>query len=119
MAVSLVTGLGTLNAQALITKYSNQLRRNAILRDIYTNLKGQDIIYEGQRLAIPNGIYTNIKASDTAGANSVRVILKMPVNANIITGGGIALGTEVAPVIRSGKLYSSPYRFVLQAPPRN
>jgi hypothetical protein len=61
MAVSLVTGLGTLNAQALITKYSNQLRRNAILRDIYTNLKGQDIIYEGQRLAIPNGIYTTSK----------------------------------------------------------
>ena len=117
MAVGLVTALGTLNAQAVITKYSNQLRRKAILRDIYTNLKGADIIYEGQRLAIPNGIYTNIKASDTAGANSVRVILKMPVNANIIPGGGIALGTEVAPVIRSGTLYRANYRFVLQAPP--
>ncbi len=117
MGVNNYNNLGTLNPQALITKYSNDLRRQAILRDIYTNVRGEDIIYQGQRLSIPNGIYTKMKASDTSGANNVRVILKVPVNANILTANTVALGAEVAPVIRSGTLYRNNYRFVVQAPP--
>jgi len=117
MGVQNYNGLVTLNPQAVITKYSNDLRRQAILRDIYTNVRGEDIIYQGQRLSIPNGIYTKMKASDVSGANNVRVILKIPVNANILTANTVALGAEVAPVIRSGTLYRNNYRFVVQAPP--
>jgi len=117
MGVNNYTGLTNLNQQAVITKYSNDLRRQAILRDIYTNVRGEDIIYKGQRLDIPNGIYTKMKASDTSGANNVRVILKVPVNANILTANTVALGAEIAPVIRSGTLYRNNYRFVVQALP--
>ena len=117
MGVNNYTALSTLNNQAVITKYSNDLRRQAILRDIYTNVRGEDIIYQGQRLTIPNGIYTKMKSSDVSGANNVRVILKVPVNANILTANTVALGAEVAPIIRSGTLYRNNYRFVVQAPP--
>lgn len=117
MGINNYTGLTNLNRQAVITKYSNDLRRQAILRDIYTNVRGEDIIYQGQRLSIPNGIYTKMKSSDVSGANNVRVILKVPVNANILGGNAVALGTEIAPIIRSGTLYRNNYRFVVQAPP--
>lgn len=117
MGVQNYQNLTNYNAQALITKYSNQLRRKAILRDIYTNIRGEDIIYQGSRITIPNGIYTKMKSSDMSGANNVRVILKMPINANILRGNAVAMGTEVQFQIRSGTLYRNNYRFVAQAPP--
>lgn len=117
MGVATVTNLGTLNNQALITKYSTELRRMAIPRDIYTNLRGEHIIYKGQQMSIPNGIYTKISASDQAGANNIRVLLKMPIRANILRGNTTALGTEVAPVIKSATLYRNNYRFVVQDVP--
>ncbi len=117
MAVNQYTPLATLNPQAVITKYSTDLRRKAIPRDIYTNIQGEHIIYEGQRLSIPNGIYTKISAKDQSGANNIRVIFKLPINNNILRGNAVAMGTEVAPVIRSGTLYRNNYRFVVQDTP--
>jgi len=117
MGVALVTPLSTLNPQAPITKWSTELRRKAIPKSIYTNLKSDTVIYKGQQMAMPAGIYTKISAQTQAGANNIRVILKMPVNANILRGRTTAMGREVAPVIKSGSLYRANYRFVVQAAP--
>jgi len=118
MAVSQVTSLNTLTGgSSLITNYSRELRRKAVLRDIYTNLRAPEVIYEGQRMAIPNGIYGTIAPKDSNGANSIRVTLKLPINANILRGATVALNTEVAPVLRTGTLYRNNYRFVVQDEP--
>ncbi len=117
MGVAQYTPLTTLNQQAVITKYSTDLRRGAILRDIYTNVQGEHIVYEGQRLTIPNGIYTKISPKDTAGANNVRVIFKLPINAPILRANAVAMGTEIPPIIRSATIYRNNYRIVVQDEP--
>lgn len=117
-AVTQVTTLNNLSGgAAVIRKFSTELRRKAIPKSIYVNIRGETVIYKGQYMAIPNGIYTKIKASDKAGANNIRVTLKMPLNGNILRGRTVAVGTEVAPVIRTGTLYRANYRFVVQDEP--
>lgn len=117
MGVTNYTALSTLDSNAVITKYSIELRRKAVLRDIYTNVKADDILYEGQRLSIPNAIYTKMNPADVTNTTNTRVVLKLPVNSNILTANTVAMGTEVAPVIRTGTLYRNNYRFVVQASP--
>jgi len=117
MGVSLTTQLATLDPTAPVVKYSKELRRMSIPKDIYTNLRGDLIIYKGQAMAIPNGIYTKISAEDRSGANSINVLLKLPIRANPLRGRVIARGTEVAPVLRNARLYRNNYRFVVHDEP--
>jgi hypothetical protein len=118
MAVSQVTSLTALTGgSSVITNYSKELRRKAVLRDIYTNLRAKEILYEGQRMALPNGIYGTISPKDASGANNIRVTLKLPINANILRGNAVAVNTEVAPELRTGTLYRNNYRFVVQDEP--
>lgn len=117
MGVRIVTPLSQLHAQAPITKWSTELRRKAIARDIYVNLKSETIVYKGQQLSIPAGIYTKISGQVQSGANNIRVVLKMPINANILRGRTPAMGREVPPVIKVGSLYRGNYRFVVQSEP--
>jgi hypothetical protein len=118
MALNQYSSLNTLSGGASVVRnFSKELRRKAIPRDIYTNLRAKHIVYEGQRLEIPAGIYQSISPKDTAGANNVRVTMKLPINANILRGRTVALGTEVAPVVKTGTLYRAPYRFVVQNEP--
>lgn len=112
------TQLATLNPQAPITKYDTELRRQAIPRDIYTNLRGEGIIYRGgEQLSIPNGIYTKISSAVRSNANNIRLVFKFPVNANPLRGNTVAMGTEIVPVIRSATLYRNNYRIVVQDTP--
>jgi len=110
--------MSTLSSQSVVVNYDKELRRNAILRDIYTNLRADPtVLNDDSRMAIPNGIYGTISSKSLAGANSVNVGLKMPLNGNILRGGAVAIGTEVAPVLRNGRIYRNNYRFVVQDEP--
>ena len=116
--VGLPTTLNNLSGgSAVIRKFSTELRRKAVPSDFYTALRGEDVIYKGQTIQIPDKIYTKIKASDSAGANNVRVTLKMPLNGNILRGRAIAMGTEIQPIIKTGTIYRNNYRFVVQDEP--
>ena len=118
MAVSSVTSLSTLTGgSSVITIYDKELRRKAVLRDIYTNLKADDVLYDGQRMSIPNGFWWTVRPQGVMDANNIRVTYKMPVNSNILRGATVALGTEVAPVLKTGSLYRNNYRIVFQAEP--
>lgn len=117
MGVVNYSQLATIDPTAPVVKYSSELRRQAIPRDIYTNLRGDHIIYQGQRTAIPNGIYTKMKASDLAGANSVNVLMKLPIRANILRGNAVAMGTEIPPDLLNSRIYRNNYRFVVQDTP--
>ena len=117
MGVSLTTQLTNIDPTATVVKYSSELRRMAIPKDIYTNVRGDHIIYKGQAMAIPNGIYTKISAEDRSNANSINVILKLPIRANVIRGRGIAIGTEVAPQLRNSRIFRNNYRFVVHDEP--
>jgi hypothetical protein len=118
-SVTSVTALGTLDQNALITRYSQKLRRKMIASDLYVNLKApEDVVYQRDNpIDIPDGVWFKMEAGVTAGANNIRVLMKMPINANVLTGRTVALGREVAPIVKSGALYRAPYRFVVQATP--
>lgn len=117
MGVALTNQLANLDAQAVITNYSKQLRRRAIANDIYTNLRGEDIIYKRDQVPVPDMFYHKVEAQSLAGANNVRIVMKEPPNANILLGRAVALGTEVAPVIKTTTIYRNNYRIVFQAEP--
>jgi hypothetical protein len=118
MAINPYQTLAQMNPQAVRTVFDGELRRNAILQDIYTNLRAPETELTGDnRMSIPAGIYGSITARDLTGANNIRVFLKLPINANIIRGAGVAIGTEVAPQLRSGSLFRNNYRFVAQDEP--
>jgi len=115
--VAQYTQLTNLDSNAVIRRFSTELRRKAILKSIYTHLRGETLLYKGQEMAIPDGIYTKIKTSDLAGANNVRIVMKENITGNIIRGRGVALGTEIAPAIKTGTIYRNNYRFVVQDEP--
>jgi len=116
--VNQTTNLANLDANAVITQYSHKLRRMAIAKDIYTNIRGEDLIYKhGGPSSIPDMFYHRVEAQALSGANNVRVVMKDVMNANILRGRVMALGQEVAPAIRTGTLYRANYRFVVQAEP--
>ena len=117
MGVSLTNLLSTIDPTAPVVKYSSELRRMSIPKDIYTNLRAKYIIYKGQAMAIPNGIYAKIGSEDRSNANSINVLLKPPIRANIIRGRTTAVGREVAPTLLNAKLYRNNYRFVVQDEP--
>lgn len=118
MGVALTNQLANLDPNAVIRHYSKKLRRKAIANDIYVNLRGDNLIYQrGQQMNIPESFYTKVEAGVSAGSNSINVVMKMPINANILRGRAVALGTEVAPVIKSGLLWRNNYRFVVRAEP--
>ena len=118
MAINPYLPLSTLNSQSVVVNFDKELRRNAILRDIYTNLRADPtVLNDDPRMAIPNGIYGVVSSSSLAGANTVNVALKMPLNGNVLRGGTVAIGQEVRPVMRNGRLYRNQYRFVVQDEP--
>ena len=118
MALNQYTTLTTMSGGAsVIRNFSRELRRRALPRDIYTNLRAKTILYDGQRLDIPAGIYQPIAPKDSAGANSIRVTMKLPITGNILRGRTVALGTEIPPAVKTGTLYRAPYRFVIQDEP--
>lgn len=117
MGINQTSLLSTIDANAVITNYSKKLRRKAIPKDIYTNIRGEDIIYKNKEVNVPEMFYHKVEAQSTAGANNVRIPMKMPVNANILRGRAIALGQEVRPVIKTGAIHRNNYRFVVQAEP--
>lgn len=117
MGVSLTNMLSTIDPTAPVVKYSSELRRRSIPKSIYTNIRGDSVIYKGQAMAIPNGIYTTISAADRSNANSINILLKPPINANIIRGRGGYVGNEVAPTLFNGRLYRNNYGFVVQDEP--
>jgi len=107
-----------LPAPSQIRKYSLDLQRQAISKDIYVNLRADAVVYQHEeQMSIPNGIYQKISGGVMSGSNSVRVTFKETVNANILRGRAVAVGTEVAPATLTGDLFRNNYRFVVQAPP--
>lgn len=117
MSVTQTTRLQNLDANAVITQYSRKLRRKAIARDIYCNIRGDDVIYKNKQMSIPDMAWHKVEADALAGANNTRIVYKLPVNANILRGRTTALGTEVPPEIRTGIVYRNNYRIVFQAEP--
>lgn len=117
MALNNYTALSALDSNAVIQNYSKELRRKAIPRDIYTNVRADTILWDGGRMAIPQAIYTPIAAKDSSMATTVRITMKMPLNGNPLLGGTVAIGTEIAPVIRTATLYRNNYRIVVQDEP--
>lgn len=117
MGVQTTTLLANLDANAVITQYSRELRRKAIPRDFYTNIMGDDIIYQHKEADVPEMFYHKVEAQALSGANNVRLVMKDTVNANILRGRTTALGTEIAPVIKTGTIYRANYRIVFQAEP--
>lgn len=117
MGVNLTTQLANIDPTAPIVKYSAELRRMAIPKSIYTNLRAKYTIYKGQAMAIPNAIYSVISAQDRANANSINVLMKPPIRANILRGRAMALTTEVGPTLLNAQLYRNNYRFVVEDEP--
>ena len=118
MGVRNYTSLNTLSGGSLVVrKFSKTLRRRAIPKSIYANITGERIIYKRQELAMPSDVITRLSPEEIGGATSVRVGLKMEPNANILRGNAVALGTEIAPVVKSGTLYRNNYRIVFQDKP--
>ena len=106
MGVRNYSSLDTLSGGSLVVrKFSKTLRRRAIPKDIYANITGERIIYKRQELPMPSAVIERLSPEEIGGANNVRVGLKMEPNANIIRGNGVAMGTEVTPVVKSGSLY--------------
>ncbi|MGW8324075.1 MAG: hypothetical protein ACWGNI_00135 [Desulfobacterales bacterium] len=118
MGVRNYIDLNTLSGGSLaVRKFSNTLRRRAIPKDIYANITGERIIYKRQEMSMPSAVIERLSPEEIGGATSVRVGLKMEVNANIIRGNGVAMGTEVVPVVKSGDLFRNNYRVVFQDKP--
>lgn len=116
-----VRNYGSLNdlsgGSLVVRKFSNTLRRRAIPKSIYANITGERIIYKRQEMAMPSAVIERLSPEEIGGATSVRVGLKMEPNANIIRGNGVAMGTEIPPVVKSGTLYRNNYRIVFQDKP--
>ena len=118
MGVRNYSSLNALSGGSLVVrKFSKTLRRRAIPKDIYANITGERIIYKRQELPMPTAVIERVSPEEIGGATSVRVGLKMEPNANIIRGNGVAMGTEVPPVVKSGTLYRNNYRIVFQDKP--
>jgi len=118
MGVRNYTSLNTLSGGSLVVrKFSNTLRRRAIPKSIYANITGERIIYKRQELPMPSAVIERVSPEEVGGASSLRIGLKMEPNANIIRGNGVAMGTEIAPVVKSGTLYRANYRIVFQDKP--
>lgn len=118
MGLNNVTLLANLDARAVITNYSKKLQRKAIARDFYTNITGDDIIYQHKdAISVPDMFYNKVEASSLSGANNVRLVMKEHINANPLRGKTTALGTEVAPVLKASTIYRANYRFVVEAEP--
>ncbi|MEJ2066147.1 MAG: hypothetical protein P8X74_23190 [Reinekea sp.] len=100
-----------------VTQFHKTLRRRAIPKDIYANITGERIIYTRQELSMPSAVIERLDAKAIGGASTVRIGLKMEPNANIIRGNGVAMGTEIQPVVKSGSLYRNNYRIVFQDKP--
>ena len=66
---------------------------------------------------MPSAVIERVSPDELGGATSLRIGLKMEPNANIITGNGVAMGTEVVPIVKSGTLYRNNYRIVFQDKP--
>jgi hypothetical protein len=75
----------------------------AVLRDIYTDLKG---LYNKQTQAIPNGIYMYMDGQpEAAGSNSIRVTMKLPLSGPAVEGNTRMVGTEEVPQTKTATFY--------------
>jgi|GEM_PF-2530215 len=118
MGVRNYTSLNTLSGGSLVVrKFSNTLRRRAIPKSIYANITGERIIYKRQELSMPSDVIVRLAPEEIGGANNVRVGLKMEVDANILRGNAVAMGTEIPPIVKNGTLYRNNYRIVFQDKP--
>ena len=118
MGVANYTSLNTLSGGSLVVrKFSKTLRRRAIPKSIYANITGERIIYKRQELPMPTDVITRLTPEEIGGANNVRIGLKMEVNANVLRGNAVAMGTEIVPIVKSGTLYRNNYRIVFQDKP--
>lgn len=115
--VSQYTSLSSKNADLVRTIFSGKLRRKAIPKDIYKDIRADRVIYKRQELQIPGDVIMPVTPEAQTTGTVLRVGLKLPINANIIRGNGVAMGTEVPPLVRSGSLYRNNYRFVVQDKP--
>ncbi|HUS94027.1 MAG TPA: hypothetical protein VMZ24_02495 [Patescibacteria group bacterium] len=102
-----ILALNQLEAAALITGYDKQLRRRAMLKDIYVNLQG---LYNRTEQAIPNAIYMKFDEKALAGSNSARVTMKLPLVGAPVLGNTRMIGTEEAPVTKSATVYRNDYK---------
>jgi len=102
-----ILGLNQLEAAALITGFDKQLRRRALLKDIYVNLQG---LYSRTEQQIPNAIYMKFDEKALAGSNSARVSMKLPLVGAPQLGNTRLIGTEEAPVTKSATVYRNDYK---------
>lgn len=118
MGVRNYTDLGTLSGNSLVVrKFSKTLRRQAIPKSIYANITGERIIYKRQEMPMPSAVIERLSPEEIGGSNNVRVGLKVTPNANILRDNAVAMGTEIAPQVKSGTLYRNNYRIVFQDKP--
>ena len=105
-----ILALPQLEAAALITGYDKQLRRRAMLKDIYAPLPNVQGIFKRQEREIPNAIYMKFDEKALDGANSARVTMKLPLDGPPILGNNRLTQTEEAPHTKSATVYRNDYK---------
>lgn len=111
MAVTSISNLAQLTpANARITGYDKKLRARATLKDIYVNLQG---LYSRTEQQIPNAIYMKIDEQN-AGAEQLRLVMKLPLTGAIVKGNTRLFGTEVSPITKTATVYRNNYKFAVK-----
>jgi len=105
-----ILALGQLEAAALITGFDKQLRRRAMLKDIYAPLPGVQGLYNRQEQEIPNAIWMKFDEKALQGSNSARVTMKLPLSGAPVLGNTRMIGTEEGPVTKSATVYRNDYK---------
>lgn len=93
---------GQTPANALKVGYDAMLRARAVLRDIYTNIRG---LYNRDTQEIVNAIYMEVDEEAARGSNSLRITLKLPLTGAPVEGNTRMVGTEEAPQVKTTTFY--------------
>jgi hypothetical protein len=98
-----ILALSLLAAKSQIAGYSKELRRRAVLRDVWVNKKG---LYNNDAPGpMPNQVYVEVENSLIQSSNTVTLTMKLPLTGPAVLGNSLFLNTEEAPLTKAAILY--------------
>jgi len=98
-----ILALTALNARSQIAGYSKDLRRRAVLHDVWTNKKG---LYNNDAPGpMPNEVYVEVESSVIQSSNSVTLTMKLPLSGPPVLGNATYFNTEEQPQTKAATMY--------------